>query len=809
MAVPMYCLSNGDILNETSFSEANFLLYDILNGVNLNGIVHIHIRGRAVPVLAYYLPDHDFTVLYIHNSLPLKHMPKSVLLRLSRLQYGPDLFPYGLIDDVDVLRHAFFITRSSIKQYKGSLENYPIIHSWMTGTSEPPITKISSLHLRHLTIKELRKLGISWFDHRARFMYPCLEHLASLGMHESMFIGFIIWAKSLPDIAWQYISCSGIWQWKFDSLDDFIKKIKSKFTLRLKALQNLVPLDLKPFFEMEVLANRGLGSVDWHSEKENRTRPNLATFDAEAIFQEAGSLFTRIKNLGGQVDNLKWSSYINKRWQWAPTGAYHSQYEEDLKYVAKDSLNRHKFFSLNAMPKPKLDDLLSRPPEIRAWPSVKCEWTKMRAIYGVDATNFILTGFVFGDCERVLSQLFPIGPGAEESNVKNTVREIMRNGVPYCFDFEDFNSQHSVASMREVLKAYFSVFGKRMSVEQRKVFPWILHSLDSCFIKEQGQDSFYKTTGTLLSGWRLTTFMNTVLNYIYIRLLTKGRDLVATHNGDDVLAAVDSLQQVQALVAGAELHNVRFQMSKCFLGSIAEFLRVDHYDGGGGQYLSRAIATLVHGPTEMAVPNKVLPLQQAIVTRIAEAQQRGMLNDVAADIKKVQYEYLCYKWNISLEDLDIIERTHVSMGGLSLDITTESLQHEIKQKEYSRRDISDKQKQDLDTPMPGAWDYATQVCKVVVDAVYKHKIYKKAVEAIHSLSISRTFGVEITKVKPDVLNRLKASLYGLYRSDIPHTKLMMAKAFGIPIHAIGETNFKLLDILKHEVDVIRALEILL
>jgi len=95
----------------------------------------------------------------IHNSLPLKHMPKSVLLRLSRLQYGPDLFPYGLIDDVDVLRHAFFITRSSIKQYKGSLENYPTIHSWIVGTSEPPITKISSLHLRHLTIKSSENSG--------------------------------------------------------------------------------------------------------------------------------------------------------------------------------------------------------------------------------------------------------------------------------------------------------------------------------------------------------------------------------------------------------------------------------------------------------------------------------------------------------------------------------------------------------------------------------------------------------------------------------------------------------------------------
>jgi len=312
-----------------------------------------------------------------------------------------------------------------------------------------------------------------------------------------------------------------------------------------------------------------------------------------------------------------------------------------------------------------------------------------------------------------------------------------------------------------------------------------------------------------LSGWRLTTFMNTVLNYIYIQLLTKGNELVATHNGDDVLAAVDSLQQVQALVAGAEVHNVRFQMSKCFLGSVAEFLRVDHYDGGSGQYLSRAIATLVHGPTEMAVPNKILPLQQAIVTRIEEAKQRGMVQGTADDLKRVQYEYLCHKWDVTLEDLAIIERTHVSMGGLSLEITTDSLQHEIKQKEHSRREVSEKQKKDLETPMPGAWDYATQICKVVVDAVYKHKIYKKAVEAIHSLSISRTFGVEITKVKPDVLNRLKASLYGLYRSDIPHTKLMMAKAFGIPIHAIGETNFKLLDILKHEVDVVRALEILL
>nr|WMV64384.1 putative RNA-dependent RNA polymerase [Uromyces fabae virus] len=748
------------------------------------------------------------SLLYIDNDLTIPSFNKSILLRFSRLQYGPDLFPYGLIDDVDVLRHAFYISRATIKRYNPSIDECPTLKSWLLGETEPPKLKVSALHLRHVTIKELRRMDWQGMCLRNRYMLKFLEGMAKVGMHESMFVGLLLWSDGLPDEGRMYSEVSGIWGWQYENVEDFARQIKTKFSLRLKALQNLVPLNLKPFFEMEVLVNRGIGEVDWRAEKEHRTKPNVASFTREQIYRASGEMFTRLKNLGSKPDNIKWKSYWNKRWQWAPTGAYHSQYPEDEEFRADDSLNRHKFYSLNAMPEYDLDHFLNRRAEIVAWPSTKYEWTKMRAIYGVDATNFILSGFVFGDCEKVLSNLFPIGPSATDKNVRSTVQEVLRNGVPYCFDFEDFNSQHSVSSMKAVLEAYFAVFGKRMSLEQQRVFPWLLYSLDNCYIKEEGGGK-YKSEGTLLSGWRLTTFMNTVLNYVYTKIMTENANIVSTHNGDDVLAAIKNMSQVQKLVHGAEKYNVRFQMNKCYLASVSEFLRVDHHDTENGQYLSRAIATLVHGPTEMAVPNSLLALQTAIITRIAEARARGCKEELLQSIKEQQYDYLAKKWNTTIEELQTIEDTHISLGGLNINITDNSLAHRITQREYRSTELKPKQEKDMKRPLPGAWAYARQVCKVVIDKNYLHVIAKRAEEAVKSLSISRKFGVEITKVKPDNNIRIRASLYGLYRSLVPHTKLLLARAFGIPISAITENDLKVWDIVKHETDVLDALSILI
>nr|QIP68054.1 RNA-dependent RNA polymerase [Erysiphales associated totivirus 6] len=783
---------------------------DILYNMRLNGIVHIPIEDGSFSCYAVYFDKLRVTALYSTTEVDLRYESRSTILRYSRIQYGPDLFPYGLASSLDILRNTFYVTRSSIvasRHARKEKKNLPIIRSWIEGNIDPPVAKISAQHLRHISIKELRKLGWQWVSEGIEYILPCLERLANVGMNEALFVGLILWAKTLTGQSAAYSKVSGIWNWKFSSVDDFIQQVKTRFSLRLKALQNLVDMDLRAFFELEVLANRGIGAVDWEQERNNRERPNTVTFPPEHIYGEAFRIFSKVRGTRSEPRKTNWDDYWKARWEWAPTGSAHSQYAEDSVFRANDVFNRHKLHTLCSMPRLKLQYFTDRVPEICAWKSTKCEWTKMRAIYGVDITNFILSGFVMGDCEEVLSSTFPIGKSANENEVRSRVKEVLKNGVPFCFDFEDFNSQHTIESMKAVLSAYRDVFSTSLSEQQLTAMDWIISSVNNCFVMSDSEKE-YRVNGTLLSGWRLTTFMNTVLNKVYTQLMMDGDDLVSIHNGDDILAAVTSIKQVQNLTRGASKYNVRFQTQKCFLGATAEFLRIDHTNEGNGQYLARSIATLVHGPTEMAVPNNLLAIISAIDTRMKEAVSRGANPQVLEEVFAVQSEYLTEKWGTTAEEMLIIRNTHLSKGGLSTIISKETLSHTVSTKVINSMEKKKTVLEDEKNHYPGAYDYADILTKDIVPRGYFYNIMEGAKKTILSLSQSRRFGCSVKECETDGTDFIKASKYGMYRGIVSSGKLSLAKAFNIPILAIKHDSKKVMDIISSEKDVMEALRIL-
>nr|WMV64382.1 putative RNA-dependent RNA polymerase [Uromyces fabae virus] len=634
---------------------------------------------------------------------------------------------------------------------------------------------------------------------------PMLNKLVKKGIHENLFVGLIVWAILIPETLRMHIQTSDIWWWQYEDDADFFKQIKTRFTSRLKAVQNLVPLDLTPLFELEVLVNRGIGEVDWHSEEENRTLPNTTHIATNDIYQSATKLFLRMCAKKVRPTRAKWGSYWSHRWEWAPTGAYHSQYEEDQKYQAEESTLRNKFFSFNLMPDYEIDHFLGRPPEMVAWPSTKYEWGKQRAIYGVDITNFILSGYGMMGCEDVLSDMFPIGKSASEENVKNTVKEVLHNGVPYCFDFEDFNSQHTIAGMQAVLQAYGAVFKTYLEPEQLASIAWTIDALDKTEVR-RGDGSTYRCAATLLSGWRLTTFMNTVLNFVYTEISTRDDPVVSTHNGDDVLCGVTRLSQVQNLQHVAKENNIRFQKSKCYLAATAEFLRVDHYSGNGSQYMARAVSTFVHGPTESCVPNDIRSIVKAIDTRRRELISRGASVDIVNRLTIEQLAYSAHKWDMATIDLIHLTNTHVSLGGITEELSPQTTRYRFKRIEMDRQ-YTTKYDNDKKKYFCGTGAYAELLTHRLVDPQYKEKIQKQATKAIFAVTQLNKFGVEKILNKPDNVDNLRAQQYGMFRKEHHGIKVVLAKTYNIPLLAINVDDSPLVARLKEEYDIIAAMDI--
>jgi len=799
-AYPTSVLITDKSIVSVPFDYSTHNLYDIIPGVCMTGTYNYNLEGVSVPLLCQPIFESNLTLLYLSNTYDFRCLNEPHNLRLSRIQFGPNLFSYGYVSRVDILRYALYLTHAGDRRANYTYRPNSIVKKWCTGESSPPISRVSSAHLRHVSIYEVRKLGLDFFITGGRsWILQLINTLSGLGMQEALFVGLLTWVASLPDNIATLIAQSSIWTWKFDSIEQFAKRIKDDFSLRLKALQNNVDVDLTPFFEFEVLVNRGLGAVDWVQERENRTKPNLCNINGAEIYSRAVLLFQQIRDRGAKPKKTTWEDYWAMRWAWSPTGAYHSQYEEDKEYIASDRSLKHKFYSFNRMPAYPFTKFSRRRAEMVAWSSTKYEWGKQRAIYGVDATSFIMAGYCMPNIEEMLSEKFPIGQSANEENVAKTVQQVLANGTPFCFDFEDFNSQHSNSSMQAVLRAYHSVFNNDMVPDQITALGWVIRSLDECYINDVANNTKYKTSGTLLSGWRFTTVMNTILNQIYTDVCLDGLNVVSTHNGDDVLMSVKNMKQIVTLEQRAKLYNIRFQKTKCFLGAIAEFLRVDHKAKTSSQYLARAVATFVHGPTESALPNNLRAYLKSQIDRAYEILERGGDKRTIENILYTQLQHTADIWDTDYRTLYIIATTHSSLGGLSETISEKSLSHEIVVEE-KQTSISERIEDDKSKSFPGVRAYAEKLCRSLIDRSFLPKLVKSLRAAVFSTTTNQRCGAYYISRIPTHRDFVRARMAGMYRSNTNTSKVLLAKAYGVPLVAINMADDWLTIRLREEKD---------
>ncbi|QGA70771.1 RNA-dependent RNA polymerase [Trichoderma koningiopsis totivirus 1] len=640
------------------------------------------------------------------------------------------------------------------------LEEARPVYNWSEkDLEELPKAKISGSHHIHYTAKEVWDVLDDAQKTRARQAFRLPPEVTT-----TMMAGTMLWLASLNDALYaRIIETALLDQPTMVAFAKFAKII----SVRAKSYQNIVADDLRMVFEIDVLVNRDVGEVDWEGEKNNRTKPNLAMINPKRVYDLAVAMMSRPDATKERPRKFDWEKFWNARWQWSAAGSVHSQYPEDTEKLPKERELKNKFIALSLLPKLPFSYFNHRQPSIEAWSSVKYEWGKMRAIYGTDLTSYVMAHFAFYNIEDTLPNEFPVGTKARPSYVRSKVGAVLKDSLALCIDFEDFNSQHSYPAMKAVLQAYLDVNSKHLSPEQMEAVAWTMQSIERTHVHDNmGTGTSYNATGTLMSGWRLTTYVNSVLNYIYSQLLLEnGTSMVnSVHNGDDVLMGVKNFDVTRRAVYNADKYNIRLQRTKCAFGGIAEFLRVDRVRGDYGQYLTRNIATLMHSRIESKVALCVTDVVEANDERLREFIQRGGSPELAAKLKFTYLSRTSEIFRTDLHDCYKVSQIHRVMGGTS-DSPDALLSHRIeKEKGQSNHTLPEK--------LPGVADYAMQLKETLELEVPIEKISERVYSAtLNAVQLVRT----AIKVVPTE-DKQKAVVYrALYKA---HDDVSQMPTFG-------------------------------
>lgn len=499
-------------------------------------------------------------------------------------------------------------------------------------TSDWPVTQITQVHHLYISWHELIEVYRHILDthdytskYRANLALKVIRGAAARGQRNKVSLNtHLVYIAVAPLFALRVLA----WIWESCKMEtDYMKMLKRE-GLYPKQLQTMFRDDLAQIYELQVLRNRAFDYVDWEKEKENRTTPKLAPLPEHTVFRHAVRIFQQAKNQGARQRYRSWDDYWQMRWSHMPVGSVVSQYDEDKelkRQLPRDARVKAAWFASNKHSEHGY--WLNRTPEIYASTSTKYEWGKVRALYGCDVTSFVHCDFAMGDCEDMLPPNFPVGARANEAYVKNVI-EKFNDGVPFCYDFDDFNSQHSCGSMVQVLRAWYAVFGADLSPEQDLSMRWTIAAMPHQFVRYNDLQQTVKINGTLLSGWRLTSFMNTVLNRVYlIESGIENHSIYSLHNGDDVFATTPTVYDAVQVYSAGEKLGVRAQLSKMNIGTIGEFLRVDNRARvkTSAQYLTRSVSTATHGRVEVAPANDFRELIRSHDTRADAMVSRGAI----------------------------------------------------------------------------------------------------------------------------------------------------------------------------------------
>lgn len=793
-SIPVWVQIRRNKITLVDRHQATYVLVHIFYATDkmyLQGMNKIRVGQHLIQ--ARIVDCEELQLVYLRVDAESATLPPLIKRAVSGMYSMVDGYDFSDPDTTQYLRRAFDTDA-------GVLKHAPAVKPPYEG--EFPRSKITAEHHTHFRPEEVWEAMLVQGD-QARPVQIILDRLRKIeGVTEAVVATFMLYAMTARYQVAAILATSRV-VWSATNVGELADVLK-RLATPLKSMHNPDVCDLTQMFELQCLVNRGVGGINWDTEYLNRVRPNVIEVNRTDVYKHALEVFQQGVRLGYRYRKLRLDEYVDARWEWVPNGSVHSQYKEDEKYIPQEYRHRSKFAAMNMMPREHIFGMFKRTPEIHSWASVKYEWAKQRAIYGVDLTSSVVTNLAMYRCEEVFKHRFPVGEEAAAERVHKRLSMMLTGAESFCYDFDDFNAQHSTESMQAVLEAYRDAFSDEMSDDQRMAMEWTIRSLDQVVIhnNEGGPAREYKLAGTLLSGWRLTTFMNTALNYVYFKIagaLDTAGVIDSVHNGDDVLVSISTLKAAVDIQHKMQQINARAQPTKCNIFSVGEFLRVDHKiskeEGLGAQYLTRSCATSVHSRVESQAPTRFIDSIKAVVSRANDLIARARECSKALDmLVKIALRNIAKVFEQSYEHAVGIVNAHYLVGGcqegLGASIDYEYVEH-VEYEDLDNTVSPGYSESILKLLNPGINDYARVLDRQFGDAVNFGDVRRKVVSATRrQLAVTRKTRLQVTEVPTVTRYTFGRALYKMYAHlvNIPH--LEKARFVGIQPIALLDARSK-------------------
>nr|WMJ90930.1 RNA-dependent RNA polymerase [Beauveria bassiana victorivirus 3] len=378
--------------------------------------------------------------------------------------------------------------------------------------------------------------------------------------------------------------------------------------------------------EAQTLAGRAFGSIDLEAAALHRC--DLDALRGELIHTPAEELRADIRAIiEAEMDMSALpplDEFWSKRWLWCVNGSHTAQGSRALDIPVSFLSKTH----TRVYRRPVAEELQKEP--ITTWdgrvyvsPSAKLEHGKTRAIFACDTKSYFAFTWLLNTVQgawRNKRVLLDPGVGGHVGLVRRIQRAQGGGGVNLMLDYDDFNSHHT----NEVMAVVFDELCRRTDAPA-----WyrdkLVSSFDDTHVLISGQ--LHKVAGTLMSGHRGTTAINSILNAAYIRHAVGASyfdSLRSLHTGDDVYMRCDTVADCHKILTSARALGCRMNPSKQSIGfEGAEFLRIAMRGGVGYGYVARSIASFVSG--NWANPDPLAPLDalQSAVTGARSIINRG------------------------------------------------------------------------------------------------------------------------------------------------------------------------------------------
>ncbi len=211
--------------------------------------------------------------------------------------------------------------------------------------------------------------------------------------------------------------------------------------------------------------------------------------------------------------------------------------------------------------------------------SEKLEHGKTRALFACDSVNYLHFDAPCRAVERAwLNRRANLNPAGQGVATEYERRAARLGRYKVMFDFTDFNSAHTLESQKTVVREVFRGLNQEW-------LDWLERSIDWMWIRCH-DDTWVRASGTLMSGHRLTSLINTVLNAAYTRI-AMGVDVYSRvhveHVGDDIVMSTCDERLLSKAVTAMLHSGLRLQAEKQSCGEInAEFLRCCYNMRGRG-----------------------------------------------------------------------------------------------------------------------------------------------------------------------------------------------------------------------------------